>query len=81
MIDMFTSTLSGHYYVACSTSANFAEMVRYGEQIESGLKSGKIQFSEGGSYSSGKKAFGGYPRKKEGDSSVVYAKRNWGNLK
>ena len=31
MIDMFTSILFGHYYVACSTSASFAEMVRYGE--------------------------------------------------
>ncbi|XP_058784691.1 uncharacterized protein LOC131659530 [Vicia villosa] len=30
MIDMFTSTLSGHYYLACSASANFSEMVRYG---------------------------------------------------
>ncbi|XP_058785835.1 uncharacterized protein LOC131660590 [Vicia villosa] len=27
MIDMFTSTLSGHYYLACSASANFSEMV------------------------------------------------------
>ncbi|XP_058753721.1 uncharacterized protein LOC131626905 [Vicia villosa] len=28
MIDMFTSTLSGHYYLACSASANFSEMLR-----------------------------------------------------
>ncbi|XP_058733160.1 uncharacterized protein LOC131604754 [Vicia villosa] len=27
MIDMFTGTLSGHYYLACSASANFSEML------------------------------------------------------
>src|ERR1051325_2583272 len=74
MIDMFTSTLSGHYYVACSTSASFAEMVRYGERIESGLKSGKIQQVEGNS-SGTKKAYGGYPKKEKGEAIAVYGSR------
>src|SRR4051812_6865937 len=43
MIDMFTNTLSGHYYLVCSALANFSEMVRYGERVEMGLKMGKIQ--------------------------------------
>src|ERR1051325_6809831 len=75
MIDMFTSTLSGHYYVACSTSASFAEMVRYGERIESGLKSGKIQQVEGRS-SGVKKAYSGYPKKEKGEASAVYGGRS-----
>src|ERR1044072_7821161 len=74
MIDMFTSTLSGHYYIACSTSASFAEMVRYGERIESGLKSGKIQQVEGSS-SGAKKAYSGYPNKEKGEASAVYGGR------
>lgn len=76
MIDMFTSTLSGHYYVACSTSASFAKMVRYGERIESGLKSGKIQYSEGGSSSSVKKAYNGHPKKEKGEANTVYSGRS-----
>ena len=73
---MFTSTLSGHYYVACSTSASFAEMVRYGERIESGLKFGKIQQFEGGSSSGVKKAYIGYPKKEKGEASAVYGGRS-----
>ncbi|XP_058759078.1 uncharacterized protein LOC131632337 [Vicia villosa] len=55
MIDMFTSTLSGHYYLACSASANFSEMVRYGERVEMGLKMGKIQLGASSNSTVGKK--------------------------
>src|ERR1051325_8186765 len=74
MIDMFTSTLSGHYYVSYNTSASFIEMVRYGERIKSGLKSGKIQQVEGSS-SGAKKAYSGYPKKEKGEANVVYGSR------
>ena len=75
MIDMFTSTLSGHYYMACSTAASFAELVTYGERIESGLKSGKIQSvgSNSSANGNGKKPFNGYPKKKEGETSAAYS--------
>ncbi|XP_058784035.1 uncharacterized protein LOC131658797 [Vicia villosa] len=38
MIDMFTSTLSGHYYLACSASANFSEMLGASSNTPSGKK-------------------------------------------
>ncbi|XP_058774254.1 uncharacterized protein LOC131648520 [Vicia villosa] len=38
MIDMFTSTLSGHYYLACSASANFSEMFGAFSNTPSGKK-------------------------------------------
>lgn len=75
MIDMFTSTLSSHYYLACSTSANFSELVMYGERVEMGVKMGKIQLGnpENTMSGNGKKPFDGYPRKKEKDTSVAYS--------
>ncbi|XP_058725911.1 uncharacterized protein LOC131597218 [Vicia villosa] len=38
MIDMFTSTLSGHYYLPCSASANFSEMLGASSNTPSGKK-------------------------------------------
>ncbi|XP_058752438.1 uncharacterized protein LOC131625608 [Vicia villosa] len=38
MIDMFTSTLSGHYYLACSASTNFSEMLGASSNTPSGKK-------------------------------------------
>lgn len=75
MIEMFTSTLSGHYYLDCSTSANFAELVMYGECIEMGVKMGKIQLGncENTMNERGKKPFGGYPKKKEGVTNAIYS--------
>lgn len=77
MIDMFTNTLFGHYYLACSTSANFDELVMYGECIEMGIKTGRIQVNNSASNTSGngKKPFVGCPKKKEGDTSAVYPHR------
>ncbi|XP_058759535.1 uncharacterized protein LOC131632823 [Vicia villosa] len=78
MIDMFTSTLSGHYYLACSTSASFAEMVRCGERVEMGLKMGKIQLGGVASSTGGKKPSEGYTRKKEGNTDAVYGRSGQG---
>ncbi|XP_058729317.1 uncharacterized protein LOC131601500 isoform X2 [Vicia villosa] len=78
MIDMFTSTLSGHYYLACSASANFSEMVRYGERVEMGLKMGKIQLGASSNTPSGKKQTEGYARRKEGNADAIYGRRGSG---
>ncbi|XP_058750125.1 uncharacterized protein LOC131623132 [Vicia villosa] len=78
MIDMFTSTLSGHYYLACSTSASFAEMVRCGERVEMGLKMGRIQIGTSSGAASGKRPSEGYARKKEGNADAVYGRGNQG---
>ncbi|XP_058764272.1 uncharacterized protein LOC131637685 [Vicia villosa] len=78
MIDMFTSTLSGHYYLACSTSASFAKMVRCGEHVEMGLKMGKIQLGGVASSTGGKKPSEGYTRKKEGNTDAVYGRSGQG---
>ncbi|XP_058733068.1 uncharacterized protein LOC131604655 [Vicia villosa] len=78
MIDMFTSTLSGHYYLACSASANFSEMVRYGERVEMGLKMGKIELGASSNTPSGKKQAEGYARRKEGNADAIYGRRGSG---
>ncbi|XP_058745903.1 uncharacterized protein LOC131618756 [Vicia villosa] len=78
MIDMFTSTLSGHYYLACSASANFSEMVIYGERVEMGLKMGKIQLGASSNTSSSKKQTEGYARRKEGNADAIYGRRGSG---
>jgi hypothetical protein len=73
MSDLFMGTLQGTFaerMVGCPVT-NFADIVVAGERIESWLKLGKIQ---GNASSSGsKKPFGNGQRKKEGDTSVVYA--------
>ncbi|XP_058784586.1 uncharacterized protein LOC131659413 [Vicia villosa] len=75
MMDMFTNTLEGQYYSACSASSSFAELVMIGEQIESGIKAGRIQnpsaassFSRAG----GKKPYNGFAKKKEGETNAAY---------
>ncbi|XP_058759673.1 uncharacterized protein LOC131632984 [Vicia villosa] len=78
MIDMFTSTLSGHYYLACSASANFSEMVRYGERVEMGLNMGKIQLGASSNSAGGKKQAEGYARRKEGNADAIYGRRGSG---
>ncbi|XP_058784454.1 uncharacterized protein LOC131659261 [Vicia villosa] len=78
MIDMFTSTLSGHYYLACSASANFSKMVRYGERVEMGLKIGKIQLGAFSNSAGGKKQAEGYARRKEGNADAIYGRRGSG---
>src|SRR4051812_41120545 len=62
MIDMFTNTLSRHYYLACRTSVSFTEMVRCGEHVEMGLKLGKIQLGSSSNAVGGKKPCEGYSR-------------------
>ncbi|XP_058759650.1 uncharacterized protein LOC131632957 [Vicia villosa] len=74
MIDMFTSTLSGHYYLACSASTNFSEMVRYGQHVEMGLKMGKIQLGASSNSAGSKKQVEGYARRKEGNADAIYGR-------
>ncbi|XP_050889558.1 uncharacterized protein LOC127094827 [Lathyrus oleraceus] len=63
-----------------STSTGFSELVMAEERIEAGLKMGKILLANTGSSSSGigKNPFSRYPKKMEGESSVVYAQRGRG---
>ncbi|XP_058764275.1 uncharacterized protein LOC131637689 [Vicia villosa] len=78
IIDMFASTLLGHYYLACSTSATFSAMARCGQRVEMGLKMGKIQIGTSQGIASGKRQSEGYARKKEGNADAVYGKGNQG---
>ncbi|XP_050894768.1 uncharacterized protein LOC127101400 [Lathyrus oleraceus] len=79
LVDMFMGTLQGPYYdrMVGSTSVGFSELVMSGERIEVGLKMSKIQSTNAGSSTgrSAKKPFGGYPKKKEGESSAMYSQR------
>ncbi|XP_058783919.1 uncharacterized protein LOC131658668 [Vicia villosa] len=75
MIDMFTNTLEGQYYSACSASSSFADLVMIGERIESGIKAGRIQNTSAASSSSGaggKKPYNGFAKKREGETSAAY---------
>ncbi|XP_058762353.1 uncharacterized protein LOC131635725 [Vicia villosa] len=75
MMDMFTNTLEGQYYSACSASSSFADLVMIGERIESGIKVGRIQNTSAASSSSGaggKKPYNGFAKKREGETSAAY---------
>ncbi|KAI5445993.1 hypothetical protein KIW84_014002 [Lathyrus oleraceus] len=76
MSDLFMGTLQGAFaerMVGCPVT-NFADIVVAGERIESWLKLRKIQGGNASS-SGSKKPFGNGQRKKEGDTSAVYAQR------
>ncbi|XP_058732626.1 uncharacterized protein LOC131604182 [Vicia villosa] len=75
MMDLFTNTLEGQYYSACSASSSFAELVMIGERIEIGIKAGRIQNPSAASSSSGaggKKPYNGFAKKREGETSAAY---------
>ncbi|XP_058726213.1 uncharacterized protein LOC131597537 [Vicia villosa] len=75
IMDMFTNTLEGQYYSACSASSSFADLVMIGEHIESGIKAGRIQNPSAASSSSGaggKKPYNGFSKKREGETSSAY---------
>lgn len=80
MIDMFMGTLQGAFYdrMVGTTTTGFSDLVMAGERIEAGLNPGKIQSASSSSSNSGavKKPFGGYVKKKEGETSAVYAQRS-----
>ena len=71
MVDMFLGTLSGPFFkhLIGSSSAGFTELILTGEQVEAGIKSGKIQ--KDASSSAARKPFSG---KKE--VSAMYNQRN-----
>ncbi|KAI5396662.1 hypothetical protein KIW84_062756 [Lathyrus oleraceus] len=74
--DMFMNTLQGNYIerLVARPSISFAEIVIAGERIESLLKMGRIQDN-----SAPKKPFAGNSqRRREGETSVVYAGRGRG---
>ncbi|MCI05502.1 gag-protease polyprotein, partial [Trifolium medium] len=77
LTDMFTNTLQGAYYekMVGSVSSGFADLVKIGERIEVGLKSGKIQ-AAGGNQNNVKKPASGFTRKKEGEANAIAAKNN-----
>ncbi|XP_058778782.1 uncharacterized protein LOC131652815 [Vicia villosa] len=59
-------------------SANFSEMVRYGERVEMGLKMAKIQLGASSNSAGGKKQTEGYARRKEGNADAIYGRRGSG---
>ncbi|XP_058746156.1 uncharacterized protein LOC131619029 [Vicia villosa] len=75
MMDMFTNTLEGQYYSACSASSRFADLVMIGERIESGIRAGRIQNPSAASSSSranGKKPYNGFSKKRDGETSAAH---------
>ncbi|XP_058746759.1 uncharacterized protein LOC131619709 [Vicia villosa] len=83
MMDLFTNTLEGQYYSACSASSSFAELVMIGERIESGIKAGRIQNPSTASSSSGaggKKPYNGFAKKREGETSAAYYGKGKGHV-
>ncbi|XP_058768767.1 uncharacterized protein LOC131642543 [Vicia villosa] len=75
VMDIFTNTLEGQYYSACSASSSFADLVMIGERIESGIKAGRIQnptVANSSSGAGGKKLYNGFAKKREGETSAAY---------
>jgi hypothetical protein len=71
LVDMFTNTLQGVYFerMIGSVSSGFSDLVRIGERIESGVKSGKI-YAAASAQNSMRKPINNF-KKKEGDTNVV----------
>ncbi|KAK2450357.1 hypothetical protein QL285_009479 [Trifolium repens] len=72
LVDMFTNTLQGVYFerMIGSVSSGFSDLVRIGERIESGVRTGKIQASAS-TPSNTKKPVNNFARKKEGNTNAV----------
>ncbi|KAK2428440.1 hypothetical protein QL285_026962 [Trifolium repens] len=72
LVDMFTNTLQGVYFerMIGSVSSGFSDLVRIGERIESGVRTGKIQASTS-SPNNAKKPVNNFVRKKEGNTNAV----------
>jgi hypothetical protein len=72
LVDMFTNTLQGVYFerMIGSVSSGFSDLVRIGERIESGIKTGKIQASASAP-NNAKKPVNNFARKKEGNTNAV----------
>ncbi|KAK2435524.1 hypothetical protein QL285_020577 [Trifolium repens] len=72
LVDMFTNTLQGVYFerMIGSVSSGFSDLVRIGERIESGVKTGKIQASASAQNNT-KRPTNNFPRKKEGNTNSV----------
>ena len=72
-------TLQGPYldYMIGSASADFSDLVVAGEQIENGLKTGKIQGHATAS-NGVKKPYSGFPKKKEGENNAASTSKGKG---
>lgn len=78
LVDMFMGTLQGPYYMMMigSTSVGFSDLVMAGKRVETGIKLGRIQVPVANSSNSSTKPFGGFQKKKEGETSAVFSSRS-----
>lgn len=74
-VDMFIGVLQGPYYkkMIGSVSTGFADLVIIGEQIENGMKNGKIGKSSSSQYNN--KRYSNNNNSKKGDTNVVTTDR------
>ncbi|XP_045796967.1 uncharacterized protein LOC123891170 [Trifolium pratense] len=72
LVDIFTNTLQGAYFerMVGSVSSNFSDLVKIGERIEIGIKSGKIQTNLG-NHNTSKEPANSFVKKEEGETNVV----------
>lgn len=72
MVGIFVDTLKDLFFdrLVSSGAPGFADLVTIGDKIEKGLKDGKIQ-SNVGTSNAQKKYFGGFQKKKEGETNAI----------
>ncbi|CAJ2662210.1 unnamed protein product [Trifolium pratense] len=76
LVDIFTNTLQGAYFerMVGSVSSGFSDLVKIGERIEMGIKSGKIQATVGNQCTS-KDPANSFTKMKEEETNVATPKR------
>ncbi|CAJ2651463.1 unnamed protein product [Trifolium pratense] len=76
LVDIFTNTLQGAYFekMVGSVSSGFSDMVKIGERIEMGIKSGKIQATVGNQCTS-KDLANSFTKMKEEETNAATPKR------
>ncbi|CAJ2640305.1 unnamed protein product [Trifolium pratense] len=76
LVDIFTNTLQGAYFerMVGSVSSSFSDLVKIGERIENGIKSGKIQATVGSQCTS-KEPANSFTKKKDEETNAVTPKR------
>ena len=69
MTKIFLKTLSSFYYgcMIASAPSDFTEMVTMGIRLEEGVREGRLSRDDGSSA----KKYGGFARKKEGETHVI----------
>ncbi|XP_050919071.1 uncharacterized protein LOC127136573 [Lathyrus oleraceus] len=73
LADLFIDIVQTQFYkkVVGSASLGFSDLVAIGARVEYGLRNGKLAAVAGTSNANPKKFSGGFPRKKEGETTVV----------